>query len=325
MNYPFLVKFQSIIDETDALSDISKASYKARLKTLTDITNHDVDWILKNCTKTMAMIKGKNVTEPQTIRSYINAILACFKHSNLQTTHKKAYQCWAGVRKKISAIAQEKYEQLKASPRQIEGYVAWQDILETRDKLGKDTDEYLLLSLYTMIPPSRADFNNVKIYNKEPTNLQKENHDNYLVVQGNTMKLVFQEFKTKSKLHTYENLLPPDLVKVIQHSLKVKPRQYLVVSPRSGEPYIKSHSFTVYFDRLLHKLFNKPVTINTLRHSYVNHLDFNTMLPAEKTHIARLMMHSVSTMDRYRLVIPAKGTQDHKEKVCTVTCKDKEH
>ena len=197
MTLPFLTKFQKIIGETDELSQISKYSYQTRLKKLTDITLHDIDWILKNCNKTLELIEKAGVTEPQTFKSYINAVLACFKYSNLQDTHKKAYECWTKTRIKVNSIAQEKYENLQASPKQIEVYVPWNEIIETRDKLNNDSDEYLLLSLYTMIPPSRADFNNTRIFKKEPSLSQKEKQNNYLIVQGDYMKLVFNEFKCK--------------------------------------------------------------------------------------------------------------------------------
>jgi len=161
------------------------------------------------------LIEKAGVTEPQTIKSYINAVLACFKYSSLQNTHQKAYECWSNTLVKVNNIAQEN---LKASPKQVDTYVPWDEIIKTRDKFDKDSEEYLLLSLYTMIPPSRADFNNIRIYKKEPTQAQKEKQNNYIIVQGDYMKLVFNEFKSKSKsLQTYENLLPPDLVKVIQH------------------------------------------------------------------------------------------------------------
>lgn len=319
---PFLVKFQSVIDEAEQLSAMSKTQYKSRLNKLTDITGKDVDWIILNCKKTMALIKKAKKTEPQTLKSYLNAILAVFRYTNdLKVKYAKEYQCWTDTFKTVNALANEKYEHLEPSQRQVDAYLHWEDIVATRDALDKDSIEYFILCLYTMIPPSRADFNNVKIYQRNPPLAHLEDQPNYLVITPQFMKLVFNEFKSKgARIQTYENVLPDELVAVVRNSLKNNPRDYLVVSPRNGQPYANAHSYTVYVDRVFNKVFKKPVTINTLRHSYINHLDFNTLTPNEKQHIANQMMHSVSTMDRYRLIIPGKATPNKKDKVCTVSC-----
>jgi hypothetical protein len=319
---PFLLKFQSVIDDAENLSAMSKTQYKSRLNKLTDITGHDVDWIIKNCKKTMELIEKAKKTEPQTQKSYINAILAVFRYTqDLKVKHAKHHQCWTDEFKRVNDLTHEKYENLEASPRQLQAYLPWEEIVSKMNSLDKDSVEYFLLSLYTMIPPSRADFNNVKIYYKAPTETLVKEQPNYLVITPKLMKLVFNEFKSKgAKIQTYENVLPDELVDVINNSLKTNPRDYLVISPRNGKHYANAHSYTVYVDRIFNKIFQKPVTINTLRHSFVNHLDFNTLTPSEKQHIANQMMHSVATMDRYRLIIPAKATKTKKDKVCSISC-----
>jgi hypothetical protein len=313
--FPFLAKFQTIIDKSQDLSDISKQQYKSRLKKLTDMTQHDIDWVIQHCEETLDFITKAGRDEPQTIKSYINAVLAVYRYtSGLRNKYKTSYKCWSDKRREVSSITNEKYDNLQASEKQIEVYIPWQEIIDTRDKLPRDSDAYLMLSLYTMIPPCRADFNNVRIvYNKEPI----EQTNNYLFITKDYMKLVLNEFKSKSKsISSYENILPENLEKVIRDSLITKPRDYLVVSPRTGQPYQKAHSYTVYFDRLLHKTFGKNITINTLRHSFINSLDFNQITPTEKQRIANQMMHSISMMDRYRLFIPTAG----KQKMCTIIC-----
>lgn len=319
---PYLLKFQNVIESADELSAMSKTQYKSRLNKLTEITGHDVDWIVKNCEKTMQLIKKANKTEPQTQKSYINAILAVFRYTKgLKAKYAQQHQCWTDTFKDVNAKTHEKYENLEASPRQIQAYLPWEEIVSKRNSLDKDSIEYFLLCLYTMIPPSRADFNNVRIYNKEPVQVDLEKQPNYLVITPKYVKLIFNEFKSKGhRIKTYENVLPDELVVVIKSSIKKNQREYLIVSPRNGQPYTSAHSYTVYVDRIFNKVFGKPVTINTLRHSFVNHLDFNVLTPSEKQHIANQMMHSVATMDRYRLIIPGKATYDKKDKICTVSC-----
>jgi hypothetical protein len=323
-NKPFLAKFKDVIDKTE-LSDVSKNNYKYRLERLTIITNKDVDWIINNCKKTLSIMKTKNITEPQSVKAMISAILAIFKHTKgLKESKQKVYTCWIKQFQEVNEKAQEKYEKIEASQRQIEAYVPWAEILHKRDNLDKSSNEYFILCLYTMLPPARADFNKVKILkeNKVSEETVKE-YPNHLIIMSKGMKLVYNEFKTRSKkLQNYEKILPDELVKVIKESLKRQPREFLVVSDKTGEPYHKPNSFTQHVKRVLYKVFSKSMSINTLRHSFVNHVDLNKITPLEKEQLAKDMMHTPGMFDRYRLSIPAKESEDGKAKVCEVVCKD---
>ena len=321
---PFLAKFKAIIDQTD-LSQVSKDNYKYRLERLTKITGKDVDWIMNNCKKTMKKLREKDITEPQSQKAMINAVLTIFKHvEGLKEDWKVGYTCWVDHFKEVNTKAQEKYETLEPSKRQIEAYVPWAQIIKARDEMDKSGQDYLVMCLYTMLPPARADFNRVRIVKEKDVTekLVKEN-PNHLVIMSNGMKLVYNEFKTKSKkLQKYEKVLPKELVSIIKKSLKKNPREYLVVIEKTGAPYIKANSFSHYMRRLLFKLFEKPMSINTLRHSFVNSIDMNTITPMEKESLAKDMMHSPEMFDRYRLSIPAKESEDGKAKVCDVVCRD---
>jgi hypothetical protein len=175
-----------------------------------------------------------------------------------------------------------------------------------------------------MLPPARADFNKVRIVRQdEITDEFVKEYPNYLVIMGHGMKLVYNEFKTKSKkLQRYEKVLPVELVKVIKDSLKKRPRDFLVISYKTGEPYHKPNSFTQHVKTMLFNVFKKSMSINTLRHSFVNSFDLNELTPMRKEEIARDMMHSPAMFDRYRLAIPAKDSDDGKAKICDVVCKD---
>jgi hypothetical protein len=321
---PFLNKFKEVIDKTD-LSEQSKHTYKYRLERLTVLTKKDVDWILCNCGKTMQILESNKVREPQTLKGLINAVLTLYKHTKgLKEQKQKAYTCWVQQFKKVNEKAQEKYENIEASTRQIEAYVPWEDIIAARDKLDTKSQEYFILCLYTMLPPARADFNKVRIVRQdEITDEFVKEYPNYLVIMGHGMKLVYNEFKTKSKkLQRYEKVLPVELVKVIKDSLKKRPRDFLVISYKTGEPYHKPNSFTQHVKTMLFNVFKKSMSINTLRHSFVNSFDLNELTPMRKEEIARDMMHSPAMFDRYRLAIPAKDSDDGKAKICDVVCKD---
>ena len=323
MSYPYLTQFKKVIDATSELSDASKKAYKDRLRRLTEMTSHDVDWIIMHPD---AILERLQKYELQTQKSYINSILTLFRYTkNLKKKRRDVYDKWYKIFSKVHVKADEKYNTMEASDRQKQVYVAWAQILERRDELAKDSAEYLLLCLYTMIPPSRADMNCVKIYSDEQqVNVKK--YPNHMIVGADKITLIYNEFKSKSRrLQKYEKILPGHLESIVRQSLKSKPREFLIVSPRTGKPYDNAGSFTRYFDRILERVFKKRVTINTLRHSFINSLDLNKLTPHEKDVISREMMHSRDMMDKYRLFVPAAQSNTGVDLSCEVVCKSRQH
>ncbi len=141
MSKPFLDKFTTIIMASQELSDKSKQTYAVRLRRLTDITGHDVDWIIDHCSATLGMLKDKAA---ETKKGFINSILAVFKYTDkLKAKKPKTYKCWFDNFNKVKAITQAKYDNIQPSERQIKAYVPWADVIQARDKLHKDSDTYL--------------------------------------------------------------------------------------------------------------------------------------------------------------------------------------
>lgn len=309
---PYLKKFTEVIDKS-TLAKLSKVEYKGRLQRLTVITGHDVDWIIHNCKDVQKKLKSY---APTTQKGYINTVLTVFKYTkDLKKKQPNSYKCWFDALNKINLVVEAKYDNIEPSQKQLDTYVSWDNIIKRRETLNNDSQEYLLLSMYTMIPPARADMNHVKIYHKEPSDKEIEKQPNYLIIKENTMRLIYNEFKSRGrKIQRYEKELPENLKKVIINSLEKHPREYLIVSPRTGEPYENAATYTKYFDRMLHKIFDKAVTINTLRHSFVNALP-HTLTPGERDAIARELMHDERTMQRYRLILPEGNRQE-----CKIVC-----
>ena len=65
-----------------------------------------------------------------------------------------------------------------------------------------------------------------------------------------------------------------------------------------GGPYDRSQ-YSGYSVRMLERLFGKPVTLTTLRHSYTSSLDYNRPI-RELNEIAHSMGHSVGVQHMYR-------------------------
>ena len=300
---PFLEKFKTLLDET-TLARRSIQAYKYRLTKIVGYVAHDVDWILINPKETIRILR-QNVSEPETIKAFCNSILTLFRHvSGLKIKMARSYALWSEEFKSINQITSYKFDTLTPSEKQKNVFVEWGEILKKRDQLNKDSIHYLVLCMYTMIPPCRGDYGNIAFVTDYLSEEEERNQRNYIIVNdtpsGIKMTLVLNEFKTSKYQKRFEEKLPTQLVKVIQKSRQAHPRKYLFVNSK-GLPFKDSGAFVSYMRKILFEIFAKQVTINTLRHSFVSSIDFNNLTPLEKSNLASQMMHSPGTFERYRL------------------------
>lgn len=284
------------------LAVVTRQNYESRLSTMQHETGNTVHHMVRHPSETYQAILRKSADVPQTIRSYLTAFMAVFKHDpKLASRKQDEYQKFRSYFRKVDKVVQERYDNNEPNDKQREAYIPLNDVIQKRDQLLADSPEYLVLCLYTMIPPLRADFGNVRILSREPQGAAAST-GNYLVVREKYMRLVLNEFKSKSKsLSQYNKVLPVNLEAVIRHSLSNQPRSHLIVSPRTGLPFLRDNTYVVHVHRIMERAIGKKVSISMLRHIYVNSLDYNKMTSGQKAQISADMLHSVSTNDRYRL------------------------
>lgn len=315
------------------LSDASKKHYAASITRLTKVAGQPLSWILAHPDEAIAKwaIRETNARKQDTsLRTYVTVALTCFKYGARVVPqgvldHRPR---WMELFNEFDAKIREKYDNRVASERQLQSYLPWRTILQKREAIDKNSDAYLILCMYTMIEPARADYNMLRIFVGAPSQARIDEYPNHLIVVATertvqSMTLVLNEFKSarSNSLPQYRRKLPAELQRVIVRSLKRNPREFLVVSPLTGKPYKDPHAYTVYVDRIFSRVLGKHVSINTLRHSFVNSLNLNEMSPKEMERTAERLMHSVGTMLRYRLDIPADKSPDGITKTCKVVCK----
>lgn len=292
------------------LSPVTKRVYLERVRYMLTNLKVDVFTILRNPQKYIAWIHD-TFDALATQKSYISAILAIFRHNEgLKQQEQKHYDAWFQAFQEIHAQIDEKYKRNEPSERQALGFVPYEEIVAKRDTLEKGAYDRLLLSLYTYIPPLRADWNRVRIYISPdvPSNIKEEN---YVIIDEKQKigKLILKEFKTASTHNHYEKELPSPLVSEILSNIERDPRDF-IFQDRNGSPYRPS-SYTKWANRTLQRLFARPLTISLIRHAYINTLDFNTLTVQEKELIAHDMAHTIGTQDRYRLIFHKPPTSQH--------------
>jgi integrase len=308
--------------ESSDLSEVTKRNYRTKVRQLVGLTGKSLRWVLKHPTETLEELgKDGRRSEAATRRTYASLVLGIFKYNPaLQKKIAEAFERWSAAFKKADDAVMEKYDTLTPSERQTEAFVPWERILQIRDDLSVDqtaaSQDYLVLAMYTMIPPVRADLGEVRIWRSAPgKNVDVERHANYLLIgqeeEEENMTLVLTEFKTSKTRKQYSRQLPARLCMVISESLRETPRKFLLVSPSTGKPFGNASTFSNYVARVLKRtLGTKHASINMLRHSFVTSLDFNKMTPRQIEETASALMHSPDMMSRYRLWMPTDERED---------------
>lgn len=307
--------------ESSDLSQVTKRNYRTKVRQLVGLTGKSLQWVLKHPNETFCeLAKGGRRSEATTRRTYASIVLGVFKYNpTQQKKHPEAFRRWSAAFKEADDTVREKYDTLAPSERQTEAFVPWERILQIRDEIPDEeknsSQDYLVMAVYTMIPPVRSDLGDVRIW-RSPANVDADKHANYLLIAEETddMTLVLTEFKTSKTRKPYSRQLPPQLCKAIADSLRDNPRKFLLVSPSTGKPFGNASTFSNYVARVLKRtLGTKHASINMLRHSFVTSLDFNKMTPRQIEETAAALMHSPDMMSRYRLWMPSDEKETKEE------------
>lgn len=144
----------------------------------------------------------------------------------------------------VQKQVEEKYQDSAFTDIQKAKSITWTDLIQTRDQLGKEVAttgniatmyKHLLLCLYTMIPPQRCDYGNVKIVSQEGGD-QRDAANAYVKTQNNSDYIVLRVYKTSSSYGRRTIPLPPALVAAVRSSLQLLPRDWLVAATDPTKP-----------------------------------------------------------------------------------------
>lgn len=252
------------------------------------------------------LLNEKSITQTVTNRHmFISAIVAYIKHtSDGQRRSDRIKRKWEEIQKnnweerRLMDLGNE----LTDKEKEIVKAVKWTDIIAKRDSLNAGSYEKLLLSLYTYLPPLRADYFEVRI--NPPLSIIKDKTKNYIQISesGNTSILVIRNFKTSSTYKEIRHILPQDLYNELVISLGLYPRKYLFVMPSDiNRPYDRN-GFSKWANKVLHELFKLPVTLTSLRHIYISTIDFTKLRAINLDKIARAMGHGIAMQKGYQWI-----------------------
>ena len=300
-------QFIKDIENTNLLSILSKKTY---LKQLYKITNdffdppRSIHWVIHNPDKFIEAcdewVSKKSKPYLQSTKAqYIAPILYCLtSHRSLMEANPRLKYKWEQLRELIVKPDDATEVELDCgmSKKQLEANMSFDEICKIRDELPDGSMTKLLISLYTMIPPIRSDFDNVKIFDEKP----KKYDQNYLVLNKRP-QLVISQYKTANRYDSNIIDLPDELVRQIKISLKIHPREYLFVT-YSGEPYSNANSFNKWANRTIKKALNNDAfSLTMFRHIYLSRpdLDLDNLPFKDRRALGKKMGHSSFTQKTY--------------------------
>jgi hypothetical protein len=296
-----------------------------------DISNASKEQYIRHLVKLQTLAGGRSfetvISHPKTMikridaeypslqsrKAMVSAIKAVVKYNpQIEEEYKSHIEKWNAQFRILDKTITERVATAEPTQKELQNWVEWKDVLKKQAELGSlgyGTPAHLLLSMYSLIEPIRADYGNIKIIEEGEEEAPSDINHILLSKQPEGSKLVLHQYKTSRKYGTFQRPLPEQLVQIIRASLTRQPRQYLFVD-ESGKPYLKKNSYTRFTNRTFERLFGKRFTISLMRHSFISNLDFNEATPATLFQHSKNMMHSIGTQQMYRRkIVPALTVQ----------------
>jgi hypothetical protein len=280
-------------------SEASIKQYKSRIALLNKAGFHDFT------TQSADVIKYLDAMNTVSNRKlYTSAILYMYNYAMVEPP--AVYNEYIGKQFAAQTVKDEKQE---LSPKQMEEYLTWDEILAVREKLAaivkspcplgklnqKDRSEwrdYLVVCLYTMINPVRSDFGDMRVCRSGDVST-----GNVLVIGDMNVAshFTFREYKTAKKYGEVHINVPDDLMAVIERWFAFigGTPDFLLNVEYSGS--VLSNYIRACFKRYT----GKSTGINLLRHAYITHELSTPKTIHEKQAIAESMLHSRDRQEKY--------------------------
>jgi integrase len=259
----------------------------------------------------MKILESRLVVNTNTNKHiYIMSILSFFRHCKDILAHlppetiDTLRQEWVKIYDANEAPIIQRRLENKPTDNQLkkEGVrLDFSKIVSIRDSLPIGSYERLLIAMYTMLPPVRADYFATHIVKGD----QVPTEPNFIrIIAPDRIESVLTDFKTAKRYKQIYNLFPPELIKELLASLEKYPREYLFLNG-NGKPHSRN-SFTIWARRVLTRCFGKDFTLVFFRHIFATHFvmtnDMSKITDAQIKEISGKMGHSSEMFHAYRWV-----------------------
>ena len=274
------------------LSESTRKAYESSIKQLRTLTKTHV----KNTAAVKKAVEASKYSDSSKNLMYC-AIKALYK-SELTDKQMDTYK----------AIIKEYMEKKKSKPSQVmtekedEKFLEWDSVLKVREALAHDISDYtthmnyVIVCLYTMFPPRRLEYSDMKVVEKLPKNPT----ENLLVLNKKEAQFIFVNYKTAKKYGTQQFAVPNDLADILKDYVKTWNLSYLFIT-KEGAP-LSTHTLGERIMGIFERYSGRRVGASMLRHSYITHMRKDEKPLDEQRDIASKMGHSVLESMEYRKI-----------------------
>jgi hypothetical protein len=220
-------------------------------------------------------------------RNYYNSLVV-----TLMAYKTKSYvmKKFVGEIDKLNVIINAQYDSHEMSEKERQNFVKWEEVLIRRNELLKEHEadpenieklqNYLILSLYSYIPPIRNDYGGVVIWNDS-----SDSDKNYLDMKKKIILL--QSYKTVKKYGVKILTIPDVVIDIILKLQKLRKSKFLLTNINGG--MLGSNLIT----NRLNKIFGKKVSTSILRKSFISYtIGYDEDKQKLRIKLAEQMLHS---------------------------------
>jgi hypothetical protein len=290
-------------------SDITKKNYEGCMRRMREAMKEEGVEFLINHEKVIAWIEALTLSDSSK-KSYYVAVKTTVREAvkdniGVSTRFDEALKKYDA---KFKVLSENLYIQAKkqlTTPTEADKTQTWAEILAVKDKLQPKEDttswteiqDWVIYSLYTLLPPLRADYSPMKIFEKKP----KEDKGNYMIMRKTKPVIVLNEYKTSSTFGRVEIAIPTELMETLKVWRTFNPSEWLLLKD-DGQP-MTSDGLSQRVIRIFEKHSGKSTGISMLRHAYITMKRSGKELSLlEKEALARQMLHSTLTNELYRRI-----------------------
>jgi hypothetical protein len=297
---------------TTKLSSATIQLYDTRIsKWLEIVPQHSIEYIIlfprQAIQRLVTHLKSREAQEGHiictraNIRNYITSIVAVLRYSPhifSQLPDRITYHAmWTSIIREVAKPIHDRQIQERPTENQEKrggSKLSFADLVAKRDGDNLSMYQRLLLAMYTIIYPVRADYYSTEIVKGDA----EPKHPNYIRIRETTTELVVRDFKTARFFPViHYPQVPNALHKIIVESLQEKPRTFLFESS-DGNPY-KRNRFSQWASATLESIFGVKLNLTILRHHFISSLSMDMPLE-ELQRIGNLMGHSIARQRLYK-------------------------
>lgn len=246
-------------------------------------------------------------------RNIITAIVVYLKVNEMGDDN--LYTKYNELLKSYSNAIDETINNGQKTDGQNKNWAPWDEILSVDKKIklklkgvDKDTDEfkelyqdYLIYSLYTIIPPLRNDYANMIVYTPKEYKALSEDEkkkNNYFVPFE---YFVINEYKTSGKYGQIKIELKefPAIIPILKQWFKLNKTNMFLVDKNDVGEYIPMSplKLTKRLNKIFKTYLGKTISTSILRHSYLSSKYADTL--KERKNDSEIMGHNLKQQDQY--------------------------